>query len=108
MGIALIDKSSYLRGLLVLARKDNHISEIQKTIILKAGRSFTEPAGLLPSNFSKIVLELFGSNRCRRTRGVLPIVSARVKNFVVFIILLYFSSSKKLITCPCNLLSILH
>jgi len=38
MSIALIDKSSYLRGLLILARKDNHISKIQKTIILKAGK----------------------------------------------------------------------
>ena len=38
MKIALIDKSSYLKGLLVLARKDNHISKIQRTIILTAGK----------------------------------------------------------------------
>ena len=38
MNIALVDKSSYLRGLLILARKDNNISKIQKTIILKAGK----------------------------------------------------------------------
>jgi hypothetical protein len=38
MSIALVDKSSYLRGLLILARKDNHISKIQKTIILNAGK----------------------------------------------------------------------
>lgn len=38
MSITLIDKSSYLRGLLILARKDNNISKIQKTIILNAGK----------------------------------------------------------------------
>ena len=38
MNIALVDKSNYLRGLLILARKDNHISKIQKTIILEAGK----------------------------------------------------------------------
>ena len=39
MKIPLIDKSNYLKGLLILARKDNHISEIQKSIILEAGKS---------------------------------------------------------------------
>lgn len=38
MTIPLIDKSSYLRGLLVLAKKDNHLSESEKKIILDAGK----------------------------------------------------------------------
>ena len=38
MSIAVVDKSSYLKGLLILARKDKIISEIQKTIILDAGK----------------------------------------------------------------------
>ena len=38
MNIALVDKSNYLRGLLILTRKDNNISKIQKSIILKAGK----------------------------------------------------------------------
>ena len=38
MGIALIDKSYYLRGLLILARKGNYISPLQKEFILSAGR----------------------------------------------------------------------
>ena len=38
MSIPLIDKSNYLKGLLILARKDNNISEIQKSLILKAGK----------------------------------------------------------------------
>ena len=37
MNIPLIDKSSYLRGLLVLARKDNQISQLEKEIIYNAG-----------------------------------------------------------------------
>ena len=37
MNIPLMDKSSYLRGLLILAKKDNHISPLEKTIIYKAG-----------------------------------------------------------------------
>ena len=38
MTIPLIDKSSYLRGLLVLAKKDNLVSESEKRIILDAGK----------------------------------------------------------------------
>jgi len=37
MGIPLIDKSYYLRGLLILARKGNYISPTQKEFILNAG-----------------------------------------------------------------------
>ena len=37
MNIPLIDKSSYLRGLLILAKKDNHISQFEKKIIYNAG-----------------------------------------------------------------------
>ena len=38
MGIPLIDKSNYLKGLLILARKDNNVSDIQRSLILKAGK----------------------------------------------------------------------
>ena len=37
MNIPLIDKSSYLRGLLILAKKDNNISPLEKEIIYDAG-----------------------------------------------------------------------
>lgn len=36
MAIPLRDKSNYLRGLLILARKDNYISSVDRTIITKA------------------------------------------------------------------------
>ena len=54
-----------------------------RRIIDSAGRSFTDPAGLLPSNFPKIrlFLESFAAPgmRCKRTRGVLPTVCEIVK-----------------------------
>src|SRR5690606_4854313 len=47
-----------------------------RAIIDRAARSFTEPAGLLPSSFASTTLPLAAwipaSMRCRRTRGVLP------------------------------------
>ena len=46
----------------------------------KAGLSFTEPAGLLPSSFTSKVLEVLPGRRCRRTSGVLPMQSAMVGN----------------------------
>src|SRR6202158_1664766 len=48
------------------------------TIIDKAGRSLTEPAGLLPSSLASITLLAFPT-RCRScTSGVLPTVSSMV------------------------------
>ncbi|CSP41990.1 Uncharacterised protein [Shigella sonnei] len=48
------------------------------TIIESAARSFTEPAGLLPSSFNHTSLPLSGPIRCNFTRGVLPIVCSNV------------------------------
>jgi hypothetical protein len=59
MTIALIDKSSYLRGLMILARKDNHISKIQKTIILKAGKQLGFSSG-----FCEEILNTLLYNNC--------------------------------------------
>jgi hypothetical protein len=59
MSIALIDKSSYLRGLLILARKDNHISKIQETIILKAGKRLG-----FSSEFCQEILNTLLYNEC--------------------------------------------
>ncbi len=52
------------------------------TIIEYAGRSFTLPAGLLPSSLPRMTVlsgtpKSFG-NRCRRTSGVLPMVVSMV------------------------------
>src|SRR5688572_487779 len=47
--------------------------------IESAGRSFTEPAGLLPSSFARRVLEVLPGMRCRRTSGVLPTKCSRVR-----------------------------
>jgi hypothetical protein len=44
-----------------------------------AGRSFTEPAGLLPSSLSRIALVVLPGKRRRRTSGVLPTKSASVR-----------------------------
>lgn len=55
MDIALIDRSSYLRGLLVLARKDNHISEIQKKIILSAGKRLGFSSNFCEENLSTLL-----------------------------------------------------
>ena len=41
-------------------------------IMLYAGLSLTDPAGLFPSSFTSKVLEVFPGRRCKRTRGVLP------------------------------------
>ncbi|MNY66510.1 hypothetical protein D3C86_2039500 [compost metagenome] len=49
-----------------------------RVIIDSAGRSFTEPAGLLPSSFNSKVLEVLPGRRCKRTSGVLPTQSAIV------------------------------
>jgi len=59
MNIPLIDKSSYLRGLLILARKDNHISSIQKTIILEAGKRLG-----FSSSFCEEILNTLLHNEC--------------------------------------------
>jgi hypothetical protein len=59
MNIALADKSSYLRGLLILARKDNNISKIQKTIILKAGKQLG-----FSSEFCEEILDTLLYNEC--------------------------------------------
>jgi len=37
MNIPLIDKSNYLRGLLILAKKENNISQVEKDIIYDVG-----------------------------------------------------------------------
>src|SRR5262245_11573413 len=47
-------------------------------IIDSAGRSLTEPAGLLPSSLARITLLVSRGMRWRRTSGVWPTVSARV------------------------------
>ena len=53
-----------------------------RRIIEIAGRSFTEPAGLLPSSLPRITLPrclVVGARmRCRRTSGVLPMASSMV------------------------------
>ncbi len=59
MNIALVDKSSYLRGLLILARKDNNISKIQKTIILKAGKQLG-----FSSEFCEEIINTLLYNEC--------------------------------------------
>ena len=59
MNIALVDKSSYLRGLLILARKDNHNSKIQKTIILEAGKRLG-----FSSKFCEEILNTLLYNEC--------------------------------------------
>jgi hypothetical protein len=48
------------------------------TIIDIAGRSFTDPAGLLPSSLPRMTFDVAPGRRCSRTSGVLPIVSASV------------------------------
>ena len=59
MSITLIDKSNYLRGLMVLAKKDNHISKIQETIILKAGKRLG-----FSSEFCQEILNTLLYNKC--------------------------------------------
>ncbi|CAD5376352.1 hypothetical protein OF001_U140013 [Pseudomonas sp. OF001] len=49
-----------------------------RVIIDSAGRSFTEPAGLLPSSLTRRVFVVGPGRRCRRTSGVLPTQSAMV------------------------------
>jgi hypothetical protein len=54
-----------------------------RRIMLTAGRSFTEPAGLLPSSLPRTTLPRLAlaspGRRTRRTSGVSPIVSSTVR-----------------------------
>lgn len=59
MDIPLIDKSSYLRGLFVLAKKDNHVSENEKKIILEAGKKLG-----FSTSFCSEILETILQNEC--------------------------------------------
>src|SRR5690606_8437079 len=43
-----------------------------------AGRSFTDPAGLLPSSLHSTMLLVLPGRRCNRTSGVSPIVASMV------------------------------
>src|SRR3989442_11038214 len=43
-----------------------------RTIIDIAGRSLTDPAGLLPSSLARTMLEVFPGRRFSLTRGVCP------------------------------------
>jgi hypothetical protein len=53
-----------------------------RLIIDRAGRSFTEPAGLLPSSLPRTTLPRFALSaapmRCSATSGVLPMASSIV------------------------------
>ena len=51
-------------------------------IMESAGRSFTDPAGLLPSSLARMVLLVLPGSRCRRTSGVLPTKSSSVRVFM--------------------------
>lgn len=59
MTIPLIDKSSYLRGLLVLAKKDNLVSESEKRIILDAGKRLG-----FSTDFCEEILNTILDNEC--------------------------------------------
>src|SRR5690606_1958582 len=57
-----------------------------REIMLRAGRSLTEPAGLLPSSLARMVLVVSPGILCRRTRGVLPMVLSMVGKSITFTI----------------------
>jgi len=59
MNISLIDKSSYLRGLLILAKKDNHISQFEESIIYNAGIRLG-----FSSAFCKEIIKTLLHNEC--------------------------------------------
>ena len=54
-----MDKSSYLRGLLILAKKDNHISPQKKTIIYNVGIRLG-----FSSEFCAEILKTLFKNKC--------------------------------------------
>src|SRR5687768_12513929 len=51
-----------------------------RVIIDSAGRSFTEPAGLLPSSLTRMTLLVLPGRRLSFTRGVFPTKSSMVLN----------------------------
>jgi hypothetical protein len=51
-----------------------------RRIIENAGRSLTEPAGLLPSSFTSTALPVLPGRRFNFTSGVLPTKSSSVRN----------------------------
>src|SRR5690606_30057038 len=48
-----------------------------------AGRSLTDPAGLLPSSLHSTMLLVLPGRRCKRTSGVSPIVASMVLSIAV-------------------------
>jgi len=77
MDIPLIDKSSYLRGLLVLAKKDNHVSENEKKIILEAGKRLG-----FSTSFCSEILETILQNECVCDEPVLFADQTVAKSFI--------------------------
>jgi hypothetical protein len=59
MNIPLIDKSNYLRGLLILAKKDNNISQIEKDIIYNVGVQLG-----FSSTFCQEIIKTLLQNEC--------------------------------------------
>ena len=59
MNIPLIDKSNYLRGLLILAKKENNISQIEKDTIYKVGIRLG-----FSSAFCKEIIKTLLQNEC--------------------------------------------
>jgi hypothetical protein len=59
---------------------DQRIPRLDLTPSLRLcdGRSFTDPAGLLPSSLARMVLLVRPGMRCRRTSGVLPMQASIV------------------------------
>lgn len=54
MDFPLIDKSSYLKGLLILARKDNQLSESEKTIL----KNISEKLGFAADFYEETIKNL--------------------------------------------------
>ena len=66
-----------------------------RLIIFNAGRSLTEPAGLLPSNFTSKVLPVCAPKRCNLTKGVLPTHCASVIIAMTLLTLILVAIVKK-------------
>ena len=77
MNIPLMDKSSYLRGLLILAKKDNHISQLKKSIIYNVGIRLG-----FSSEFCAETLKTLFKNKCLLDEPIKFINYTVAKSFI--------------------------
>ena len=61
MAFTLLDKSNYLKGLLIIARKDNHLADSEKNIL----KSIAEKLGFASDFYEETIKNLLGNKHIK-------------------------------------------